>query len=122
MAYTHHDGVSVYGSGLAYGRKGSETPLLGAGFRADAGLTTFSGVMTTISTKLTNIVAGTATVKWAGAASDMSLGTSASGLPTVILINWSGNALDLATKYSNQSSNTSGAAASSQISWMVFGT
>ena len=121
MGLTHHDGVSVYGSGYYYGRKGVETPMLGTGFRGDAGLTTFSGVQISISTKLTSIVAGVASVKWAGAASDMALGTSASGLPTVVLINWSGNAIDLATKYSNQSANTSGAAASSQISWMVWG-
>ena len=121
MGLTHHDGISVYGSGLYFGKKGSETTLLGTGWRGDAGLTTFSGVQTTISTKLTNIIGAVASVKWAGAASDMALGTSASGLPTVIFVNWSGNAIDLATKYSNQSSNTSGAAASSQISWMAWG-
>jgi hypothetical protein len=121
MGLTHHDGVSVYGSGLYFGKKGLETPLLGTGWRGDAGLTTFSGVSICISTKLTSIIGGVASVKWAGAASDMALGTSASGLPTVVFINWSGNAIDLATKYSNQSSNTSGAAASSQISWMVWG-
>ncbi len=121
MGLTHHDGVSTYGSGYYYGRKGSETPLLGTGFRADAGLTAFSGSVLSVSTKLSTITAGVASVKWDGTAAAGQLGASASGLPTVVMINWSGGAIDLYTQYTNQSSNTSGAAASSYISWIVFG-
>lgn len=114
MGLTHHDGISVYGSGMYYGRKGLETPMFGTGIRADAGTTGFSGAINSVSTKLTTIVGAVATLKLAQAG-------MASGLPVNVAVDWSGGALDFQSYYNNTSASTSSAAMSSVVSWIAFG-
>lgn len=115
MGLTHHDGMSTYGSGYYFGRKGSETPLFGTGIRADAGTVGFSGILYSVSTKLSSIIAVVATPKYAQG------GLLASGTITSVGVDWSGCAIDFQAAYVNTSTNTSAPAASGIVAWMAFG-
>ncbi len=115
MGLTHHDGVSVYGSGYYYGKKGAETPLFGTGIRADAGLVGFSGLLYSVSTKLSSIIGVVATARYPQ-------GSQLSGKITSVFVDWSGCAIDFQSVYVNTSTNTSAPACSGQVSWMAFGT
>jgi hypothetical protein len=109
MGTTHHQGISVFGSGLGLqvGIKGLETPLFPSGLlRVDAGTTSVpaSGYVTGWSTRLSSII-------WATAAPNYS--TSAM---MAVKVNWSGGALDF---YPISSSGTVGGSGS--INFMAIG-
>ena len=114
MGLTHHDGVSVYGSGYYFGKKNQETPAFGAGIRADAGLVGFSGILYSVSTKLSTIIGAVATPRY-------SQGSVVSGMITNVFVDWSGGALDFQSVYVNTSTNTSAPACSGRVSWIAFG-
>ncbi len=114
MGLTHHDGIATYGSGYYYGAKGAETPLFGTGIRADAGLVGFSGLLYSVSTKLSSIIGVVATARYPQ-------GSIASGKITNVFVDWSGCAIDFQSVYVNTSTNTSSPACSGQVSWMAFG-
>lgn len=116
MGLTHYDGMSVYGSGLYWGKKGVETPMFGAGVRCDAGTVGFSGLVQSVSTRLSTIVGAIVTPRLTASAGGRS------GLATFVATDWSGGALDFTAVYSNQSSNTSGGACSGVYSWFAWGT
>lgn len=113
MGLTHFDGVSVYGSGLWIGKKGSETAMASAqgtsyGLpRMDANITGASGHIMSVSTRLTTVAFGIAIEKGV-------LPTASSGRN--VQIDWSGGAIDI-YRYSV----TGSAACSSQVTYMVWG-
>lgn len=114
MGLTHHNGMSTYGSGYYFGLKGAETPLFGAGIRGDAGLVGFSGLLYSVSTKLSSIVGVVAAARYPQ-------GSILSGKITSVFVDWSGHAMDFQSVYVNTSTNTSAPACSGQISWIAFG-
>jgi hypothetical protein len=114
MGTTHHDGITTYGSGYYFGAKGSETPLFGTGIRADAGLTGFSGLLYSVSTKLSSIIGVVAAARYPQ-------GSIISGKIASVFVDWSGSAMDFQTVYVNTSTNTSAPACSGQVSWIAFG-
>jgi len=89
MGCTHHDGISVYGSGLAVGKKYNESYVGASGidglFRMDVTRVTTSGVSAAVSTRLSSIIF--AAGQWLGA-------TLCSGQDQIYL-NWSGHVFDV---------------------------
>lgn len=132
MALTHHDGISVYGSGLYVGKKGVELgPILNtsgqvqSGFIAvgaiaygslaatekwDAGATGVSGNLLSISTRLSSIVTGLAQINR----------IPVSGLTAAYVVT-SGHMIDLYTYYVTTSSLPVASSVSSPVSWSVRG-
>lgn len=84
MGLTHHDGVSVYGSGYYVGKKNFEVPFMPTNGlqKFDAGTVGFSGQLLSVSTRLSSIINCQATPKF-----------DASGIWTV-RVGFSGHALD----------------------------
>ena len=129
MGVTHHDGVSVYGSGLWWGKKTNlstfpgEQPffggrvgssgLLGTGaIRFDGGTVGVSGQILSISTRLSSIYWACATLN--------ALPTS--GLNGVVAVT-SGNSnfVDLDTIHATGSGTVALASVSTPVSWIVGG-
>ena len=107
MGLTHHDGVSLYGSGLYTGRKGSETAVFpGAPLvRFDTGTVGVSGHTAGLSTRLTSVQ-----FAWAQHKDT----TCTSGGAT--RVRWSGGALDILNLTTTGSAN-----ASTAIAWCAWG-
>lgn len=125
MGATHHNGLSVFGSGFCIGAGGNISGLFGATpsdrsgakdsfmgpagvdglVRFDAGSTSFSGKIT-VSTRLSSIALVVANLKGL---------VKVSGHATVYT-NWSGGAFDLTV-----ADDLGGAAASSNVGWLALG-
>jgi len=122
MGTTHHDGLSVYGSGLWKGTKGigtsGDVPFFGGvagtanmAVRCDGGLIGVSGKLVGMSTRLSSIYYAVATLG--------SLPTS--GLTNVVAIA-SGNCIDIDTIYNLASGAISVASISTPVNWFAAGT
>jgi hypothetical protein len=149
MGVTHHNGVSVFGSGYMVGQKGVETLVVdksgyvqsgrlygseafihspgamggGTTLKIDAGTVSFSGmVKRSVSTALSSI-----TALFARPAINVNLSTwiQASGYPNMIQVSKSGHAFDL---WSLHAANESGqymvtsCGVSGVIHWLAIGT
>ena len=107
MGLTHNDGISLYGSGLYTGKKGSEAAIFpGAPLvRFDTGTVGVSGHTTSLSTRLTSIQFAWAQLK--------DVGCTSGGATRVT---WSGNAIDIKNLTTTGSAN-----ASTAIAWCAWG-
>jgi hypothetical protein len=120
MGLTHHDGISLYGSGVYIGRKAFETPMfVGKGFgaqsgtvqvtyglpRFDVGSVGTSGHSTSVSTRLSSIAFAVAT------AFDVAC---TSGIAP--RLSWSGHCVDILNLTVTGSAN-----ASSTIAFCAWG-
>ena len=114
MGLTHHDGVSVYESGLYWGKKNVEVPYFGTGVRADAGTTGGSGMILSVSTRLSTITNVVASPKYSAS------GLYMSGKITAVAVNWTNHTMDFQLGYHNTSAGVM-PAASGVISWVAFG-
>lgn len=129
MGITHFQALCA-ASGYFTGTKNLERPFVdGSGYISsgkvnlnalaanfDYGTVGFSGLLYSVSTRLTSIVAATATAKYAQGE------LFASGKITTVGIDWSGHCLDFQAAYVNTSTNTSAPACSGVVSWIAFGT
>ena len=110
MGLTHHDGISVYGSGFAIGKTGSESFIGPSGadglLRFDTGSVSTSGGAAAISSRLSSIVF--ASVQPGGA-------TLCSGLDGASVV-FSGHCLDI---YTHSGDGT--ASASGLVYWFAAG-
>jgi hypothetical protein len=114
MGLTHHDGISLYGSGLYMGQKNLET-IFGkdvSGYdvglpRFDCGIVGQSGHVASVSTRLSSIA-------FIHTQPIDVLATATTGM--FISVNWSGNAFDM-YKYIV----TGSAATSSRVAWQAWG-
>ena len=112
MGCTHHDGLSVYGSGLWKGTKGIGTsgdipffgfPTKGGAVRCDGGITNVSTAALSVSTNLSTVMAVFPAV------------SVSTNIPVDVMASCSGNSIDIRC-YSE-----SGTAGSGVVSWLVFG-
>ena len=91
MGLTHHDGISVYGSGLALGKKYAEVYVGCSGVdgmcRMDVSwvITSTGGVANGVSTRLSSIIFATGQM----------VGTVKCSGQDQVYLNWSGGAFDL---------------------------
>jgi len=110
MGQTHHDGISVYGSGFAIGKTGHESFIGPSGvdglLRVDKGSFTTSGQLAAVSTRLSSIVMAVA--NFGGA-------TRCSGQAAINIV-CSGHTFDA---YLHTGAGT--ASASSLVNWMAIG-
>lgn len=120
MGVTHHDGMSVYGSGLWRGKKTNlstfpgEFPFFGGAFPqgavfADGGVAEVVGT-NIVSSRLSTVIYAVATLGMA----------PVSGLSTTIAIG-SGNAVSLQTYYITTSSLPVTSSISSPVNWLALG-
>lgn len=107
IGVTHHDGLSVTGSGLYVGRKNNEVPILPSGLgKVDVGLTGVSTLARAVSTRLSSITQVVATIV-----------TCVSGR-LAVGADCSGHAIDLRT-YGNDGSAS---LISGAVRWIAVGT
>ena len=124
MGLTHHDGVSVYGSGLYYGGKNLEVSILPTGIaRIDAGTFSRSGWKNlSVSTKLSTIsyVCATPIMPATG------LATMSSGFVSIVGATFSGHCIDF-TMYTMISApsgiggGVTSCGTSNRICWIAVG-
>jgi hypothetical protein len=114
MGLTHHDGISLYGSGLYMGAKNLETIFATnvSGYdvglpRVDMGIVGTSGHQLSVSTRLSSI--GIVVTQYIDV-----LAPATTGMITTVT--FSGNAFDM-YKYTV----TGSAATSSRVAWMAVG-
>jgi hypothetical protein len=112
MGCTHHDGLSVYGSGLWRGTKGIGTsgdiPFFGykssgGAVRCDGGVTNVSAVALSVSTNLSTVITVFPTV------------SVSTNIPLDVFAICSGNSIDI------KCYSASGTASSGVVSWIAFG-
>ena len=110
MSLTHHDGIAVYGSGLAIGKKNAESYVGPSGVdglpRFDTGFISTSGGALAVSTRLSSIVFAAVQLGGAGRLSGLVNGN----------VVFSGNCLDI---YTQTGAGT--ASASGLVYWLAFG-